>query len=219
VASIFPQKRGFNFLVRRGKTLEERYIGNANMFTKRERAAILRGGSNAPAPSELCKKFYEEAKDYDDITKMQYLDINMWLMGDILLKADKTSMANSLELRVPFLDKEVMNLAEKIPTRHRVSTKNTKLALRAAADKTIPSNTASRQKLGFPVPIRVWLKEEKYFGKVLSMFESDIAKEFFHTKKLVKMLQDHKSGKADLSRRIWTIYTFLVWYEEFFIKR
>ena len=219
VASIFPQKRGFNFLVRRGKTLEERYIGNANMFTKKERAKILKGGSKAEAPNELCKKFYAEAEGYDDITKMQYLDINMWLMGDILLKADKTSMANSLELRVPFLDKEVMNLAEKIPTKYRVSTTNTKLALRAAADKTIPSSTASRQKLGFPVPIRVWLKEDRYYNKVKAMFESKAANEFFHTKLLVKMLDDHKKGKADLSRRIWTVYTFLVWYDEFFIKR
>lgn len=219
IASVFPQKRGFNFLVRRGQTLEERYIGNANMFTKKERAAILKQGSTAPAPSELCKRFYAEAKDYDDITKMQYLDINMWLMGDILLKADKTSMANSLELRVPFLDKEVMALAEKIPTRHRVSTENTKLALRAAADKTIPSCTAARQKLGFPVPIRVWLKEDKYYSKVYDMFTGDSAKKYFHTEKLTKMLEDHKAGKADLSRRIWTVYTFLVWYEEFFVKR
>ncbi len=219
VASVLPQKRGLNFLVRRGKTLEERYIGNANMFTKRERAAILRGGSNAPAPSVLCKKFYDEANGYDEITKMQYLDINMWLMGDILLKADKTSMANSLELRVPFLDKEVMALAEKIPTKHRVSITNTKRALRAAADKTIPTCTASRPKLGFPVPIRVWLKQEEYYNKVLNMFESGIAKEFFKTEKLVKMLKNHKAGKADLSRRIWTVYTFLVWYEEFFVKR
>jgi asparagine synthase (glutamine-hydrolysing) len=189
------------------------------MFTKKERAKLLKNGSTAPAPNELCARFYDEAAGYDEITQMQYLDINMWLMGDILLKADKTSMANSLELRVPFLDKEVMKLAEKIPTRHRVSPTNTKMALRAAADKTIPSTTASRPKLGFPVPIRVWLKEDKYYNKVYKMFTSSSAEKYFHTKRLVKMLEDHKNGKADLSRRIWTVYTFLVWYEEFFVKR
>lgn len=219
LASLFPQKRGFNFLVRRGQTLEERYIGNANMFSVKERAKLLKGKSTAPAPQQLCKQFYKEAESYDDITKMQYLDIHMWLMGDILLKADKTSMANSLELRVPFLDREVMNLAQKIPTKYRVSTTNTKLALRAAADKTIPHSTADRQKLGFPVPIRVWLKQDEYYNKVKHAFESDASKEFFNTDRLVKMLDDHRAGKADLSRKIWTVYTFLVWYDEFFIKR
>lgn len=219
VASLLPKKHGVNFLIRRGKTLEERYIGNATMFSAKERAKLLKIKPTAKKPAELCAPFYKEAKDYDSITKMQYLDINMWLMGDILLKADKTSMANSLELRVPFLDKNVMAMAQTVPTNYRVSTKNTKLALRAAADKTIPHCTADRQKLGFPVPIRVWLKQEEYYNKVKATLTGESANKFFHTEKLLKMLQDHKNGKADLSRRIWTIYTFLVWYEEFFVKR
>ena len=110
-------------------------------------------------------------------------------------------------------------MAQTVPTNYRVSTKNTKLALRAAADKTIPHCTADRQKLGFPVPIRVWLKQEEYYNKVKATLTGESANKFFHTEKLLKMLQDHKNGKADLSRRIWTIYTFLVWYEEFFVKR
>lgn len=218
-ASLLPKKHGVNFLIRRGKTLQERYIGNASMFTVKERNRLLKAKPTAKKPAELCAPFYAEAKDYDNITQMQYLDINMWLMGDILLKADKTSMANSLELRVPFLDKNVMSLAQTVPTQYRVSTKNTKLALRAAADKTIPHCTADRQKLGFPVPIRVWLKQEEYYNKVKAMLTGDSAKKFFHTEQLQKMLENHKKGKADLSRRIWTVYTFLVWYEEFFVKR
>ncbi len=215
LCSVLPQKHGINYLVRRGKTIEERFIGNASIFSKRERKRVLLRDS-APAPQLLCKKFYDECKDNDTITRMQYLDINMWLMGDILLKADKTSMANSLELRVPFLDKYVLELAQKIPTECRVNTKTTKLALRKAAERTIPSSTAMKDKLGFPVPIRLWLKEDGYYNKVLAAFESDTAKKYFNVKILKKMLERHKSGKQDLSRKIWTVYTFLVWHKEYF---
>ena len=212
-----PQIRGINYLVRRGKTLEERYIGNANIFSFKERNEILKN-SISKTPKFLCDKFYEEVKDKDAVTKMQYLDINMWLMGDILLKADKTSMANSLELRVPFLDKKIMELAQTLPLNCRVNTKTTKLALRKAAEKTLPELTANKDKLGFPVPIRVWLKEEKYFETVKNTFLSETAEKYFNTEKLVKMLETHKAGKADLSRKIWTVYTFIVWYERMFVN-
>ena len=147
---------------------------------------------------------------------MQYLDLHMWLVGDILLKADKTSMANSLELRVPFLDKKVLELAERIPSSCRVNTKTTKLALRLAAEKTIPERTARKDKLGFPVPIRVWLKEEPYYSVVKTEFESENAKKFFNEKELLRLLDRHKKGKEDASRKIWTVYTFLIWYKQFF---
>ncbi len=211
-----PNVRGVNYLIRRGKTIEERFIGNANIFSVRERNKILLRDAGAETPEMLCKKFYDEAKDQDTVTKMQYLDINMWLMGDILLKADKTSMANSLELRVPFLDKKIMELAEKIPVKCRVNTATTKLALRKAAEKTLPKLTAEKDKLGFPVPIRVWLKEEQYYNTVRQEFESENAKKYFDTQKLVALLDRHRSGKEDISRKIWTIYTFLVWYREYF---
>ncbi len=159
---------------------------------------------------------------------MQYLDLNMWMTGDILLKADKMSMANSLELRVPFLDKEVMKLAQRIPTRYRVTHKEktdsntkyiTKYAMRLAAKKDTPpqtAKTAAKKKLGFPVPIRVWLKEQKYYDIVGKSFTSETANRYFNENELVKLLDDHKNGKADNSRKIWTIYTFLVWYDVFF---
>lgn len=218
VCEHLPKVHGVNYLIRRGKTIEERFIGNANIFSFDERNAILKSevSKNAVAPAELCKKFYDEVADKDDITKMQYLDINMWLMGDILLKADKTSMANSLELRVPFLDRNVLELARKIPLKCRVNTVTTKLALRKAAERTLPELTAKKDKLGFPVPIRVWLKEDKYYGIVKEAFQSAAAEKYFDTVKLMKMLDTHKSGKADLSRKIWTVYTFLVWYSKYF---
>lgn len=218
ICEHLPQKHGINYLVRRGKTIEERFIGNANIFSKKERDELLKSdvAKHAPEPKILCDKFYDEVADKDTVTKMQYLDINMWLMGDILLKADKTSMANSLELRVPFLDKKVMELAQTIPLDCRVNTQTTKLALRRAAEKTLPERTAKKDKLGFPVPIREWLREEKYYNTVKEAFTSDTAEKYFNTDKLLKMLDKHRSGKVDLSRKIWTVYTFLVWYKQYF---
>ncbi len=218
ICSLLPQKHGINYLVRRGKTIEERFIGNANIFSKKERDALLKSHISRMAyePRILCSKFYEEVADKDTVTKMQYLDINMWLMGDILLKADKTSMANSLELRVPFLDKKVMEFASTLPLDCRVNTLTTKLALRKAAEKTLPERTAKKDKLGFPVPIRVWLKEDGYYNIVKEKFLSEAAEKYFDTKKLIELLDEHKEGKKDNSRKIWTVYTFLVWYYEFF---
>lgn len=226
-AEKLPSKRGVNFFVRKGKTVEERFIGNAYIFTPEERINLLKIKTSAPHPTELTKPYYSRVKGKDDVTKMQYLDLHLWLAGDILLKADKMSMANSLELRVPFLDKEVMALAEQIPTKYRVTHSNrtddtkyiTKYAMRLAAKMDTPDSmakTAAKKKLGFPVPIRVWLKEDKYYGIVREAFESENAAEFFNTEPLIKLLDDHRSGKADNSRRIWTIFIFLVWYKVYF---
>lgn len=218
VAELLPPHRGRNFLVRRGKRLEDRFIGNAYMFTKRERRRLLKNPAGAPAPEELCRPYYNRVENQDEVTKMQYLDLHMWMVGDILLKADKMSMANSLELRVPFLDKEVMYLAERIPTEYRVNEKNTKYAMRQAALRRMPDKWADKKKLGFPVPTRVWLKEDKYYQIVKEKFTGDVAKTYFKTDRLVKLLDQHKEGKADNSRKIWTVYTFLVWYDQFFTE-
>ncbi len=215
-ASKLPAKRGVNFLVRRGKDLEERFIGNAYMFSEKERKALLKIKTDAPNAPEITKPFYDKVKDADPVTKMQYLDLHLWMTGDILLKADKMSMANSLELRVPFLDKEVMAVAEKIPTKYRVTDENTKFAMRKAALRSAPPQTANKKKLGFPVPIRVWLKEEKYYSIVKEKFTSPAAEHFFNTELLIKLLDDHRNGKADNSRKIWTVFIFLVWYNVYF---
>ena len=216
VAEKLPPKRGVNFLVRNGKELEERFIGNAYMFSPRDRKKLLKITTNAPDPTAITAPFYAKVKDKDDITKMQYRDLHLWMAGDILLKADKMSMANSLELRVPFLDKEVMALAEQIPWQYRVSTENTKLAMRKAALRAAPPKTANKKKLGFPVPIRVWLREEKYYNIVKNAFTSPAAEQFFNTDMLVKLLDDHRAEKYDNSRKIWTVFIFLQWYDVYF---
>ena len=227
-ASLLPAKRGLNFLVRKGRTIEERFIGNAYIFTPAERRALLKIKTDAPAPTEVTKPFYDRVKDADTVTKMQYLDLHLWMTGDILLKADKMSMAHSLELRVPFLDKEIMRVAEQIPTKfrvtHRVATDDktpytTKYAMRLAAKRDTPpetADTAAKKKLGFPVPIRVWLKQDDCYSTVRTAFVSPDAEHFFHTEKLIQLLDDHKNGKKDNSRRIWTVYMFLVWYKVYF---
>ena len=216
VAEKLPAKRGINFLVRKGKDLEERFIGNAYMFSEKERKALLKIKTNAPDATVITRPFYDKVKDKDAVTKMQYLDLHLWMTGDILLKADKMSMANSLELRVPFLDKEIMSLAEKIPTKYRVTDENTKFAMRKAALRSAPPQTANKKKLGFPVPIRVWLKEDKYYNIIKESFSSPAAQHFFNTEILIHLLDEHKNGQHDNSRKIWTIFIFLVWYKVYF---
>ncbi len=227
VAEKLPAKRGVDFFVRKGKDVEERFIGNAYMFTPEERKALLKITTDAPDPTAITKPFYDNVSAQDAVTKMQYLDLHLWMAGDILLKADKMSMANSLELRVPFLDKEVMALAERIPTKYRVTHSEktedtdyiTKYAMRLAAKRDTPESTAAtavKKKLGFPVPIRVWLREDKYYGIVRDMFESENGKRFFNTEALVKLLDDHRDGRVDNSRKIWTVFIFLVWYAVYF---
>ena len=227
LASKLPAKRGVNFFVRKGKTVEERFIGNAYMFTPKQRKELLKITTDAPDPMKITGHYYKRVKKADDVTKMQYLDLHLWLSGDILLKADKMSMANSLEVRVPFLDKKVMKLAQGIPTKYRVTRKEktqqtkyiTKYAMRLAAKKNTPKETektSEKKKLGFPVPIRVWLREDKYCAIVKKAFESQSSEKFFNTAVLEKLLEDHKAGKADNSRKIWTVFTFLVWYRVYF---
>ncbi len=216
-ASAIPFKfKGKNYLVRASKSLEERFIGNAFMFNEAEREKILKNPTGKYPHTELTKPYYDKVKDLDDVTKMQYIDINFWLIGDILLKADKMSMAHSLEVRVPFLDKKVFEVARHIPTEYKVNQHNTKYAMRMAAHRYLPDMVAEKKKLGFPVPIRIWIKDEKYYNMIKKAFTSDAANEFFNTDMLVQYLDDHKEGKADNSRKIWTVYMFLVWYNDFF---
>ena len=207
---------GKNFLIRCSQEVEDYFIGNAYIFSPKERKALLLKPTNAPNPQEITAPFYEKVKDKDTVTKMQYLDMHMWLSGDILLKADKMSMAHSLELRVPFLDKEVCSLALKLPLKYRVNKENTKYAMRLAAKRNMPKETANKKKLGFPVPIRVWLKEDKYYTIVKEYFTSEVASKYFNTDKLMALLDTHKKGKKDNSRKIWTVLMFLIWYNEYF---
>ena len=216
VAEKLHHKHGINYLIRGSKDLDERFIGNAYIFSEKERKDILSIKTNAPDAMAITKPFYDKVRDQDQVTQMQYIDLHLWMTGDILLKADKMSMAHSLELRVPFLDRKVMELAEQIPVKDRVTETETKYAMRLAALQACPPQTAKKKKLGFPVPIRVWLKEDKYYNIVKDKFTSPQSAQFFHTDKLVQLLDDHRAGKYDYSRKIWTVFSFLVWYDVYF---
>lgn len=216
VCRKLPDIKGRDYLIRACDPLEERYIGNAFMYDYKQKKDLLKDPSIATRPQDYTRKYYYRCRKYDDVTKMQYLDINMWMVGDILLKADRMSMANSLELRVPFLDKEVFKVASSLPTRLRCNKSNTKYAMRKAAVRHMPEETAEKEKLGFPVPTRVWLRDEKYYNVVKKKFKGKTAEKFFNTDVLVQWLDTHFSGKEDNSRRVWTVYVFLVWYDIYF---
>lgn len=213
LATPFRNHSGFNFLIRRGKKIEDRYIGNAFIFDTYEIDKVLNYKSNKKY-TDLTKPYYKHCKNYDDVMKMQYIDFNFWLVGDILLKADKMSMANSLEVRVPYLDRVLVDYARHLPTKYKVNEKVTKYAFREVAKEVLDKKVANKKKLGFPVPIRVWLREEDTYNLVKNTFLE--GSEFFNTKYLIKLLDDHKNEKRDNSRKIWTIYTFLVWYKQYF---
>ena len=210
----FRKYRGFNFIYRRSHKLEDRYVGNAFIFDESEKKKILKNKSKDLCFKDVTKSYYEKCKEYDDVTKMQYIDFNTWLIGDILLKADKMSMANSLEVRVPYLDRVLIDSMRKMPTKYKIKDGQTKYAFRNVAKKELADKVANKKKLGFPVPIRVWLRENDTYELIKKTFESD--NQFFNKKEIIKLLDAHYKGKRDNSRKIWTVYTFLVWYHEYF---
>ena len=219
IISPLPQFHGKNFLTKGGSKIEDYFIGQAFVFDNKEANQILTDKYKSDLKyQDITKPYFDKVKDKDDLTKMQYLDMNLWLPNDILLKADKMSMANSLELRVPILDKEVFKLASTIPTEYKLSHGTTKYILRKSASKRIPESWYKRRKKGFPVPIIKWFREEKYYNIVKKMFDEDFTKEFFDKKKLLKMLEKNYKGQKNYCRKIWNVYVFLVWYKKFFIE-
>lgn len=239
LAAKLPDVKGRDFLIRAGMKVEERFIGNAYIFREKEKKQILKNGITGPSTQEFLRPFYEEIEDSDitgtpettgtktkkssrrhplqDMEKMQSIDLNYWLPGDILQKADKMSMAHSLEVRVPFLDKEVFDLAAGLPKDAKIAGGTTKYIFRKAVSGYIPEDTDGRKKLGFPIPIHVWLRQDDWYQMVMEMFTSREAGQFFHTEKLAELLKDHKEGKKDNSRKIWTVLAFLIWYHRFFV--
>ena len=208
--------KGKGFFLRGAKPVEERFIGNANVFSVAQRNRVLRHVTKGSDPKYLTAPYYRQVSHLKDPEKMQYIDLNFWLVGDILLKADKMSMAHSLESRVPFLDRGVFACAKKIPLREKISDRNTKVCFREAANRYLEKEQAEKKKLGFPVPIRIWLRQEKYYRIVKEAFTSPDAEQFFHTAELVRLLDEHRAGKEDYSRHIWTVYMFLLWYRVYF---
>jgi len=208
--------KGKNYLVRGCTPLRRRFIGNAKIFSRDEKEKILKAKKIATEPSDLLQSMYDGMEKLDDVTKMQNIDIKNWLPGDILLKADKMSMAHSLESRVPFLDRKVLEAAEQLPSSLKIKGNQTKYLFRQVAAKGLPEDISEKKKLGFPVPIRVWLRQESYYAIIKESFLSEAAEKFFHTDVLIQLLDEHYNGSQDYSRKIWTVYIFLIWYRVFF---
>ena len=209
--------RGQTIILKYGQKVEDRYIGPAEIMSDELANSLVTSKyKNAETSRDLTKKYYDEVKNMDDVSKRLYLDMKMWIVEDILLKADKMTMANSIELRVPLLDKKMWELARTIPVKHKVHNEITKYAFRTAAKNKLPEDWAKRRKLGFVVPFVVWIKEEKYYKIVKEVFNKDFVSEFFDKDKINKLLDDHFNGITNNGRKVYTIYTFLKWYEIYF---
>ena len=219
-AGALPEFKGRNFLVRGAQEPWQRCMRANYVFsTPAERDKYLKKDYHAKAPEEYFKPYFDHVKDLDEPTQLQWVDIHTWMLYDILLKADRMSMANSLELRVPFLDREMLELALSIPAEYRSSKSETKIALRAAALEQLPESVAKRRKLGFPVPLNDWLRQDKYYNMVREKFESPVAEQFFNVPELLKLLDAHKAGQNGGMTKIWSFYSFILWYELFFVQR
>jgi len=213
LSKVLPEGfKGKSFIERGTTPLEERYIGNAKMFEEKEKEVLLRSFKPGLSYSNITEPIYKQSLKYDAVTKMQNIDIQTWLRGDILVKADKMTMAHSLELRVPFLDFQVFDVASKIPANQKIKNQTTKYILRKAAQGLVPEHVVNRKKLGFPVPIRHWLKDELYewaYNLILISQTDSI----FHKEEVFKLLTEHQFNKIDNSRKLWTILIFMVWHQ------
>lgn len=220
LASKGKSNRVKNFLIKASIPVEKSFIGQAKVFSPEDLKDLLKPKYQlGPCSRAVTKIHYKEVKDSDDLTKMQYLDMKQWLPGDILQKADKMSMAHSIELRVPYLDKEVYQIASRIPSVKRLNHLETKIPLRNASKKVLPKDWANRKKVGFPVPIKYWLREERYFQMMQAVFSEPWLEEFFNVDKLQMYLNKHFTEEKNYARYIWTVYVFIIWYKIYFKER
>ncbi len=216
IASVSPKIKGRHFLTHGAMEPWERNSRADYVFENEERQQYLVDKITSEDPQVYSKRYYDEVADLDGVTQLQYVDIKTWMIYDIILKADRMSMAHSLELRVPFLDKEVLELALTIPAKYRACEDKEKIALRHAAARHLPERVFNKPKLGFPSPLATWLREEKYYNQVKDAFLSPEAAEFFVPEKLMQLLDEHKSGTVSHMQKIWSFYSFIIWYREFF---
>ena len=218
-AAAMPEFKGKHFLVRGGMEPWRRYMRANYVFASpADRDQYLKKDYRAPAPETFFKPYFDRVAGLDEPTALQWVDIHTWMLYDILLKADRMSMANSLELRVPFLDRNMLELALSIPRRYRCDEEHTKIALRGAALRQLPESVARRRKLGFPVPLNDWLRQDKYYAMVREKFAGPVAERFFNTEAILRLLDDHKAGRAKNMTKIWSIYSFILWYELYFVN-
>ena len=204
---------------RYGENLKNFYVGNTNIMKEDEKQKILKKYDPDVLPIELARGIYEETEGLDPLTKMSDVDIQIWLEGDIYLNVDKMSLAAGLEIRMPLTDRRIFDIASRMPSEYKVNEEQNKVALRTAAAKVLPEEIAFRKKLGFIVPIRIWMADDRYNADVRRLFASDIAEKFFHVEEIRAIFDEYVGGNSDNWRKVWTIYTFLVWYEEYFVKR
>ena len=204
---------------RYGENLKTFYVGNTNIMKEEEKQRILKRYNPEVLPINLAKHIYEETEGLDPLTKMSDVDIQIWLEGDIYLNVDKMSTAAGLEVRMPLTDRRIFDIASRMPSQYKVNAEQNKVAFRTAAAKVLPEEIAFRKKLGFIVPIRIWLADERYNQDVQKKFSSEAAGKFFRTEEIRGIFEEYIGGNSDLWRKVWTIYTFLVWYEEYFEKR
>lgn len=209
-----PEFRGRNFLVRRGKKIEESYTGTNRLFTNKEVDKLLAYQNTISVKEILNGEIY---KNETDLVKMQIIDIRYWLVKDILHKADRMTMAHSVELRVPFVDKEVFKVASSLTEEKKVNKETTKVALREAAKAIVPGEAYQKPKLGFPVPLREWLVEKDYYDEVKKTIEQNFVKEFFNQEYALNLLDKACQKKDFTYKKVWAIYTFIKWYEVFFL--
>ncbi|BBY83227.1 asparagine synthase (glutamine-hydrolyzing) [Mycolicibacterium pulveris] len=207
--------RGKSLLHRGSLTLEERYYGNARSFSDEQLRAVLPGFREEWTHTDITAPLYAESRGADPVARMQHIDLFTWLRGDILVKADKMTMANSLELRVPFLDPEVFAVAARLPLDQKITRATTKYALRRALEPIVPAHVLNRPKLGFPVPIRHWLRAGDLLDWAHTMVGSSQAGELIDLAAVRTMLDEHRSGTSDHSRRLWTLLIFLLWHAIF----
>jgi asparagine synthase (glutamine-hydrolysing) len=203
--------RGKDLLRRGALSLEERYYGNARIFRDDQLRAVLPVFDPAVGHRDVTADAYAASVGWDPVSRMQHVDLFTWLRGDILVKADKMTMANSLELRVPFLDPEVFRVASRIPLDQKITKDTTKYALRRALAQVVPPHVLHRRKLGFPVPIRHWLRSEMY-DWARSVISDAGTGDLLDTGAVLRMLDDHRDGVLDHSRRIWALLVFMIWH-------
>lgn len=218
IFSYLPEFKGRNFIVRRGIKLENDYVGVNKIFSDEEINKVLSFKSTIKN-TDITKSLFDKNRDKSDIVKMQAVDIKYWLVKNILLKVDKMTMANSIEARTPFIDKEVFKIASTIPLKCKLSKDNTKIALREASKKDIPNEAYKKKKLGFPVPIREWIREDLVYSEIKQTIEQDFVSEFFNQEYVIKLLEQHRDHKRDNYKKIWAIYCFIKWYEIYFHNR
>ena len=204
---------------RYGENLKNFYVGNTNIMKEDEKRKILKKYYENFEPIDLVRDIYTENEGLDPLSKMSDVDIQVWLEGDIYLNVDKMSRAAGLEVRMPLTDMRIFDIASRMPSCYKINDEQNKVALRTAAAKVLPEDIAFRKKLGFVVPIRMWMADSRYNADVVRLFNSDIADKFFNRDAINKIFDDYINVDSDNWRKVWTIYTFLVWYEEYFVKR